>query len=108
MDDKQSRILQLLAKFENKEASETERNELDEWYQSFDEHPKFTTDLTTEQQINARENLLNKINARLDSQLASKHTIIPVKTISVWPKIAAAAAILVFFVVNRLLLLAKS
>lgn len=98
--DINQRALQLLEKFEQDIASEEELRELDEWYQSFEQDPKFTTNLNKQEQISAREKLLHKINTRLDRESVDSITAESKKQIWLWPRMAAAATILMILSVT--------
>jgi ferric-dicitrate binding protein FerR (iron transport regulator) len=107
MDGQKERILILLAKFETGEASEQELGELDKWYQSFDNDVKYTTGLSLAQQMQAKDNLLIKINSRLDQEVAAEESHHQVRSINLWPRVAIAAIVLICLSVGGYLLIQK-
>jgi transmembrane sensor len=95
MDGQKERILILLAKFERGEASEPELDELDKWYHSFEQDVKYTTGLSEAGRLEAKDNLLVRINNRLDQEPAAGEPYRRVRSISLWPRIAIAAILLI-------------
>jgi transmembrane sensor len=107
MDGQKERVLILLAKFEKGEVSEQELDELDKWYQSFDNDVKYTTGLSEAQQKQAKDNLLIRINSRLDQELAAEDTYRQVRSISLWRRITIAASVLICLSVGGYFLVQK-
>jgi ferric-dicitrate binding protein FerR (iron transport regulator) len=108
MDGQKERVLFLLARFERGEASEQELDELDKWYQSFDNDIKYTTGLSLAQQLQAKDNLLVRINSRLDHELAAEDTHRQVRSIGLWRRIAVAASVLICLSVGGYFLVQKN
>jgi transmembrane sensor len=107
MDGQKERILILLAKFERGEASEPELDELDKWYQSFERDVKYTTGLSEAGRLQAKDNLLVKINNRLDQKPAAGEPNRRVRSINLWPRIAIAAILLICLSVGGYFLIQK-
>lgn len=99
MKAQEQRIHKLLEKFERGEASPTELQELEVWYQSFESNGNITDNLSHQEETYARENLLTRILARVNTMpQAQQHLQADQykKTRTLWPRIAAAAAIFIF------------
>ena len=108
MDGQKERVLILLAKFEKGEVSEQELDELDKWYQAFDNDIKYTTGLSQAQQMQAKDYLLIRINSRLDQELAAEDTHRQVRSIGLWRRIAVAASVLVCLSIGGYFLVQKN
>lgn len=109
MKAQEQRILQLLDKFEQGQATKQDMDELEVWYQSFESNGNITDHLNDQQEIDARENLLTRIlsyiNTGLQSEQLHQSDNKYEKQRALWPRIAAAAAILIFLSVGGYFLL---
>jgi|GEM_PF-6239321 hypothetical protein len=72
MDNQQRRIFELLEKYEQDLTTNEEVNELQAWYQTFDDGPDIMAGLSGEEKIQLRENMLNRILDMISDQLGNK------------------------------------
>ncbi|TJZ60009.1 DUF4974 domain-containing protein [Sphingobacterium olei] len=110
MDDKNAHILSLIDKFERGLATDEDMQELETWFQSFEDHPNITDKLTTAQQQKAKATLFHRINNTIeapstDEQLPPSH---PNKLVSLWVKVMVAASVLIISTLGTYLLVNRS
>lgn len=78
MTESEKRIIYLLERFENKQATPGELVELDQWYASFEHEPKLTDRVSAEE----TEEMHRRILQRLDSAASSSGVVKPKSLIS--------------------------
>ncbi len=99
MDNDQ--LKQLIEKYKAGKATPQEIDFLDAYYKAFELRPDFTTDVTGEQHDHLWVDMKAEIDARIDKQQNQA------KTIRLWPRIAAAASILIFLSVGTYIVFHK-
>lgn len=67
MTESEKRILYLLERFENDQASPEELRELDRWYASFDDAPKLTDQISASESDQMHRRMLHKIEGELSA-----------------------------------------
>lgn len=108
MDNKNARILSLIDKFEQGLATGEEMQELETWFQSFEDIPNITDKLTAEQQLKTESRLLQRIDKNIDAHLAKAPVLPQPKQVSIWTKVMVAASVLIISSIGGYFLLNKS
>lgn len=96
MDNKDTRLLALMEKFEQGLATEAEMLELDAWFNSMEDNPSVLANLNGEEQLKAKSALLMRINTRVDYELETTHYPRTRKPVALWARIMVAASLLLF------------
>lgn len=110
MDDKNARILSLIDKFDKGLATDEDMQELETWFQSFEDHPNITDKLTTGQQQKAKARLFQRIDKTIETRLVEEYhsPLQSNKSVSLWTKAMVAASVLIISTVGSYLFLNRS